>query len=188
MKTTTICKLESCEGLVVSLGYCKKHYIRHWKGTDITAKSCREKTNLDRFEEKVVRTKKCWKWIGIKNFHGYGSIWNGERMALAHRLSYVLFVGEIPDGMCVLHKCDNPECTKPDHLWIGTKKDNSEDMVAKGRSVVGSRQGRSKLTESDVLKIRRLHKVFTQTAIAKMFGVGSPMISLIINRKNWTHI
>lgn len=97
---------------------------------------------LERLDEKTVKgssNTECWGWSGTKNNMGYGMIQmkidgkNGKR--LAHRISYQLRVGPIPSNKCVLHKCDNPECTNPSHLFLGTKKENYDDMVAKGRRV-----------------------------------------------------
>src|SRR5688572_21396248 len=89
----------------------------------------------ERFEAKVLKTAGCWRWLATKNNKGYGMIGINAAIGkrLAHRVSYELYVGPIPDGLCVLHHCDNPECTRPDHLFLGTKKDNMADMDAKGR-------------------------------------------------------
>jgi hypothetical protein len=79
----------------------------------------------------------CWEWTGkARHPFGYGVFGLGTRQAgtmQAHRFSYQLYVGPIPDGMCVLHKCDNPPCVNPDHLFLGTRADNNHDMIAKGR-------------------------------------------------------
>lgn len=97
---------------------------------------------LDRLDEKTIKGASnvdCWEWTGTKNNMGYGMIQmkvdgkHGKR--LAHRVSYQLRVGPIPANKCVLHKCDNPECTNPEHLFLGTKKENYDDMVAKGRRI-----------------------------------------------------
>ncbi len=95
---------------------------------------------IDRFMKKVaVVNGGCWIWIGAKNLQGYGRLavlkderWHRGRHA--SRTSYELFIGPIPQGMCVCHTCDNPSCVNPSHLWVGTHKQNSQDMVAKGRS------------------------------------------------------
>jgi len=75
----------------------------------------------------------CWNWQGGKNNIGYGLIRDGKRMRTTHRVSYELNNGQIPTNLVVCHKCDNPKCINPDHLWVGTRKDNTQDMMKKGR-------------------------------------------------------
>lgn len=153
-----------------------------------------------RFKEKVEINPDtgCWEWIGYTDKGGYGrfrigSSRNGDRnMATASRLSYEHHIGPIPDGMCVCHSCDNPACVNPDHLWLGTYQDNMDDMVAKGRwkshGFKGEQCPRAKLTEKDVLKIRKLVKSMSNKQVAKMFGVHHSTISLIKLGKNWKHL
>jgi hypothetical protein len=86
-----------------------------------------------RFWNKVNKTKKCWEWLATKNNKGYGRIQVNGKSRLAHRISYGLKNGEIPRGLEVLHKCDNPLCVNPKHLFLGTHKDNLQDMAKKGR-------------------------------------------------------
>jgi len=90
---------------------------------------------MERFMSKVQKTDDCWIWIGSHNNHGYGKMMyprKGE-FIYAHRLSYILHKGEIPDGLLVLHKCDNPLCVNPSHLFLGTQLDNVHDAIHKGR-------------------------------------------------------
>lgn len=87
----------------------------------------------DRFLQKVFKTESCWLWVGAVNSKGYGSFtFNGKRI-LAHRYSYILNKGEIPEGMFICHTCDNPACVNPEHLWIGSPLENMVDMFSKGR-------------------------------------------------------
>lgn len=91
------------------------------------------RTALQRLDLKTVKGKGCWEWTGAMGDYGYGIIlYKGKRFA-AHRLSWIVRVGEIPEGMCVLHKCDNKQCTKPSHLFLGTQADNMRDCYSKGR-------------------------------------------------------
>ncbi len=84
----------------------------------------------------IRKSKACWEWTGARDIHGYGRIGNDypkKNLLLAHRAIWIITNGEIPKNLCVLHRCDNPPCVNPKHLFLGTKKDNSQDMVKKGR-------------------------------------------------------
>lgn len=95
----------------------------------------------DRFWEKVVKTASCWLWTGSAGGFGYGQLHSGtkynRKLLRTHRLSWEIHNGKVPDGLCVLHKCDNPKCVNPDHLFLGTHKDNAQDCMKKGRFVPG---------------------------------------------------
>lgn len=108
----------------------------------------------------------------------------------AHRASWIMSHGGIPDGLCVLHRCDNRRCINIDHLFLGTKADNSRDMVSKGRSARGERQRCAKLTNGDVVFMRKIaaHGRFTKTDIARMFSVTQPQVGRICSRKHWAHV
>lgn len=137
---------------------------------------------------------RCWKWLGNKHPFGYGiTSLNGKRIS-AHRKSYIIHIGPIPEGLLVLHKCDNPECCNPEHLFSGTHSDNSKDMVSKNRQrknydIDGEKNPAAKLTTEQVLQIRELacQKVH-QGQIADAFGVSLPLVEKIIARKVWSHI
>lgn len=147
----------------------------------------------ERFWSRVDISESCWEWTAVTNGSGYGQIRNGGKNIYAHRYSYSLAYGDIPDGMFVCHHCDNPGCVRPSHLFLGTHVDNMQDSVAKGRARQPYWQGEdhpmSTLIEDDVHEIRRLHsRGITQTLLAKMWGVGQPHISSIVLRKLWAHI
>lgn len=130
----------------------------------------------------------CWEWIGGLFSNGYGAYRIGKRTLRAHRISFSLFVGEIPDGLYICHKCDNKKCVNPSHLFLGTHQDNMDDMKSKHRvkSVVGENHGRHKLTEKKVYKIlEMIEQGINQHEIAKMFGVNHATISSIKTGKNW---
>jgi len=134
----------------------------------------------------------CWGWSGSKLPHGYGRV-SGPRgtTLLAHRASYVLFVGEIPPGMCVCHKCDNPECSNPEHLFLGTVGENIRDCIRKGRFVHmayrGESHGRSVLTYNDVLALREAYgkEGFSAKEWASRLGVTAQAIRLAARGVTW---
>ncbi len=119
----------------------------------------------------------CWIWTASKDTHGYGKT---GRNIKTHRLSWEVNVGPIPPGLCVLHKCDNPPCCNPQHLFLGTKKDNSQDMSSKNRHRVPR-----KLTQFQVNEIRKLKGTVPQHKIAIRFGVTQSCISRILSGDTW---
>lgn len=134
----------------------------------------------------------CWEWQGVINSNGYGTLKVGQRAWLATRLLWTWLHGEIPQGMCVLHKCDNPPCVNPDHLFLGTRKDNYDDMVAKGRlnRARGEHQGSAKMTADKVRELRRLYEKEgkTQIEISGIMGIHQTTVSRIIERRTWKHV
>jgi hypothetical protein len=142
-----------------------------------------------RFLNKVNKSDACWDWSGAKIGNGYGYFRLGKKMVLAHRFSYFLFCGNITSGMMVLHKCDNPSCVRPSHLYLGTQVDNMLDMKIKqrGHKPIGESNGRSKLKHDDVVEIRRLYQTgkITQRILGIMFRVSPQQISEIVLKKSW---
>ena len=139
-----------------------------------------------RFWEHVDQSGECWPWTAGHFDTGYGCAWHEGRAQKAHRVAWMLTRGPIPAGLRVLHRCDNPTCVRPDHLWLGTAQDNTRDMVQKRRH---NRHGRRVLTLEQVLTIRRLRaQGQTLRAIADQFGVSWVTISLIASRKRWAHV
>jgi hypothetical protein len=135
-----------------------------------------------RFEAKFVRrgADDCWLWTAARDRYGYGRIGVGgaRNIDKAHRVSYRLYVGPIPDGLCVLHRCDNPPCVNPRHLFLGTKGDNQRDMARKGRAR-GSHPAR--ITSADVPGIReRFARGERQRMIAADYGVTQGYISKVV--------
>lgn len=147
-----------------------------------------------RFWSKVdIREKDdCWEWLASKNPDGYGRFWINNRLEQAHRVSWSFFKGDIPEGMKLLHHCDNPGCCNPSHLFIGTQQDNADDREAKGRGnqSIGEKNGNSKLIAKDVLKIRAIYSdgLASQRKLAEMFSISKSMIGYILSRSNWKHI
>lgn len=151
----------------------------------------------ERFNAKVDfgHTDDCWNWMAFRNPSGYGMIRNGKRMALAHRVGWVLANGEVPLGRQVLHHCDNRACVNPAHLYIGTNADNIRDKVERGRSRFPhpERQGElhpmAKLSSEQVEEIRNRSTGARGEGrrFAREYGVSPSLISLIVNRKLWAH-
>jgi HNH endonuclease len=185
---------------------CKSQHVK-------VAKECSVKCSiLNRYD--IVN--ECWEWTGKVGKNGYGTVVkaeNGKKMhLLAHRESYKIFKGEIPTSLNVCHTCDNRKCINPDHLWIGTAKDNIQDAILKGRMkkttgykhteenkakfklrkrpmTKGELSPLSKLKDQDVIEIRRMIKEnITQTDIAKKYGVTQSVISRIKDREVWNHV
>lgn len=145
------------------------------------------------FENKVVKKQGCWEWNGYVDKNGYPQVHyhNGKRNTnyKAHRLSYEIYKGEILNGYKVCHTCDNPTCTNPDHLWLGTPKENSLDAKKKGRYQKGEDRHNAKLFEKDVKKIKKMLVLgITQTRIAKEYNVHIMTINSIAKCRNWKHV
>lgn len=147
----------------------------------------------ERFWEKVAKggPGECWPWTANCDRDGYGRMSVKGKQARAHRISYQINRGPIPNGLNVLHKCDNPRCVNPKHLFLGTNGDNMADKTRKGRAarVCGERNGGALLSEKDVLTIRSRHKKGeTQISIAKDFDVSRRCIGRIVTYDRWAHI
>jgi hypothetical protein len=146
-----------------------------------------------RFWPKVEKTSGCWIWKASRDKYGYGQFTFRGECESAHRVAWILCNGPIPEGLGVLHKCDNPPCVNPDHLWVGTQRDNNRDMYLKGRNKstpqIGSTNGSAKLTESDIPKIRGYVLAgLSQRKIAKLFNIDRGVVSRIVRGKSWTHV
>lgn len=146
----------------------------------------------ERFEEKVVRDPNsgCWLWSGCLSRGDYGKIGSGGNRGQtlpAHRVAFEIYRGPIPDGLCTLHKCDVRACVNPDHLFLGTKKDNTAAMMAKNRHRMGGthgeRHGRAKLTIEQVRHIRE--RKMLQREYAALYGIKQVSVSAIMRGVNW---
>lgn len=139
----------------------------------------------------ILRSR-CWIWTGsVRSNRKYGSFYTkGDHREYAHRISWMIEHGEMPKGL-VLHKCDNNQCVRPSHLFLGDTAANSADMVAKGRSCTGRKNGMAKLTEEQVKEILNWKKVKggeTLTALAKRLGIHQVHASYIRSGRRWGHL
>lgn len=151
----------------------------------------------ERFWSKVDKggANGCWNWLGSLNDWGYGNFSFRKKWQRAHRVSWMLAHGdEPPANLMVLHKCDNPACVNPEHLFLGTHNENMRDMSQKHRyklpDIHGEAHHNAKLTDDKVRTIRQLYadKKFVQLELAEMFGVSLNAIHEVIHLKTWRHV
>ena len=183
-----ICKVDGC-GMSnhIRLGLCEKHYgrLRKYGSTDLPHR----KTIPERFHSnyEIITESGCWIWTAALGGMGYGALQIGvKKQVKAHRLSWELHNGKIPDGLFVCHKCDTPSCVNPNHLFLGTVADNSRDMREKNRGCIGERNGNVKITERDA--ISALSDNRNAVEIAKDLGVNPATIRRIKSGANWSHL
>ena len=143
----------------------------------------------NKFFSCVDKTGDCWEWTAYKNRGGYGTIRVGAKKQYAHRVSYYINTGEDPGGKCVCHRCDNPACVNPDHLFLGTHKDNTLDMLQKNRQIKGEQQTTAKISETQVKAILTLVELgFTRKRVAEIFKIKVLTVYRIVKGRAWKHV
>ena len=146
----------------------------------------------DRFWEKVAKTDTCWEWTAGRASLVYGLFWVSDginKTLYAHRVSWKLATGKDPGDACVCHRCDNRLCVRPDHLFLGSYKENMIDATNKGRMARGERQSQAKLTEASVRAIRSLRRTgMSYAGIGRHFGVSDTLIANVIKGIDWRHV
>jgi hypothetical protein len=152
---------------------------------------------VKRFEDKVDRSggpDACHMWMACIAKEGYGRFGLNGETRNTHRIAWEMAFGPVPEGLCVLHRCDVRACVNPGHLFLGTKKDNTADMLSKGRNrngaKKGSSNGRAKLTEKQVMTIRWAYEntKLSHDQLGKIFGVSGAKVWQIVKRKAWGHV
>jgi hypothetical protein len=143
-----------------------------------------------RFWTHVEKTGNCWVWTGKIGNKGYGYYTTGQRHLLTHRYAYTITYGQIPSGKFVLHHCDNRACVRPDHLFLGTHRDNMDDMKRKGRQAHGARTHTAILTEEQAIAL--LHEYaagnHNQRALAEKYGVNFRSVWNLLHGETWKHL
>ena len=138
---------------------------------------------------KVSKGPECWIWNGSTGKNGYGRIGAGRGRSplLAHRASWMVHVGPIPHGLLVCHTCDVRNCVNPEHLFLGTAKDNTMDMISKGRMSVGESRPNAVLTDETARELRAYSGPMTQSQLGELYGISQSHVSSVINGKRWVH-
>lgn len=188
-----ICCIKDCNKPMLAKGMCAMHYKRvslYGDPTKTLVKQLHGATLQERFDAYTQKGDGCWLWIGSMDYNGYGRLNVGNKPMLAHRLSWTLHCHEITSNQHVLHRCDTPQCVKPDHLFLGDQAANNADMMAKGRFHPGTTRGAdhkgSKLTAEQVLEIRASEGA--SEGIGESYGISGRQVRDIRNRKSWRHL
>ena len=183
------CVEDGCERRHYGRSWCKFHYQRaHLAGRleDRPRKMVPAGSTLDerlRHHGWDERPYGCWEWRGDRSNKGYGQLaTGGSRPMLAHRAAYQAWIGALPHGQIVRHRCDNPVCVNPEHLVLGTRRDNASDAVARHRTSNGERRSQHKLTDVQVVEIRQRYARgdISQRALAAEFEVCQQLISHLV--------
>ncbi len=187
------CSIDGCGKQAVAHDLCPMHYRRLKKYGDPLAVKQQQNHGLSLIDRLMARCSKstgCWEWTGSSDVHGYGRLNIGNKPMLAHRTSWEVFRGLIPDGMYVLHRCDNPRCIRPEHLFLGDQQMNMDDKAAKKRHRYGVSRGIdhgcSKLTDEQVREIRA--STGPSRITAEKYGISGRQVRDIRTLKSWKHL
>lgn len=185
----TTCKAEECSRHPLKRGMCNAHYLRWWKATP---KEDRPRPTVEqRFWAKVQKTPGCWLWTGAKHPTGHGMfVAFGGRVVPSHAFALELQIGyPTPEGKEACHRCDNPPCVNPRHIYYGTRQENVDDAWARGRYPIGSARPAAKLHEDQVIEIRERYALGDDTKeLAKEFGIKVPTLKHIVLGLKWKHV
>lgn len=183
------CSVSDCPRDSRNRGMCNLHYQRVLHCGDPNVVRVIVGQPERRFWLRVTKGEGCWEWNGPRDQDGYGKFTVSGRPTSTHRYSWELHFGPIPEGQKVCHHCDNPPCSRPDHLFLGTHADNHADRNAKGRQARGETAGNAKLTTADIATIRQMRAGgMLHREIAAHFPVTRGMVSHILRREAWAHV
>lgn len=190
------CTVITCDRSLEALDYCKMH-LKRFKRNGSPERVRRTflkgsgDTPEDRFWCRVSRgdMDKCWEWQGYTSALGYGVVWCEGKLRKAHRAAWFYLHGVFP-VKCLLHKCDNPKCVNPHHLFEGTVAENNQDKVLKNRQSKGVRSNRTHLKDSDIRAIRNRYqpRKITHQMLATEFHISTRTVYEIVKRRGWKHI
>lgn len=190
------CSFDGCVNKARSLGLCPSHRAQQKQGKVLAPLQIQYHgfSEKRRFLMRVgsATSTGCKEWTGSRNKVGWHGQWRNEagQIELTHRAAWRMFVGEIPKDLCVLHKCDNPACVNPEHLFLGTQADNANDMWTKGRARPGTskgeKHGMSKINAEIVREIRSSTE--SGVALAKKFGITPTTVCDVRKHRIWNHV
>ncbi|UOF80472.1 endonuclease [Caudoviricetes sp.] len=189
------CMFEGCDRPVDSRGLCQSHYLQKRRGGQLRPlqHQIHGASEEERFRAHTAAgsVRECWTWNASCRPDGYGQWRRADgKIELAHRASWRLFRTEIPAGAHILHKCDNPSCVNPTHLFLGSHADNMRDMWGKGRArpgrSMGEKHGMAKLTAEIVQEIRSSGE--SGVELARKFGLAATTVCDVRKRRTWKHI
>lgn len=197
--STLQCSVETCSGPSISpQGYCNPHYLKWLKrGSTDALTAPYGLTPVERFLYQCVSgtSDECWEWTGARVSKGYGNftvtVDGKQKSFTTHIVAWEIANGQkVPQGFVVRHKCDNPPCVNPNHLELGTHKDNKRDQLDRGRFTpqLGEAHGCAKLTETQVLEIRTLVGHVSRRRLAELYRVSLPTIQAIVSGRLWKHL
>lgn len=185
------CTIQDCKNKYYAKGLCDKHYQRLKNHNNINhERKGKYNSAEEAYLNQVINNgiENCWGWNGAAPT-GYGQLKYNKENWLAHRFSYTYYFGKIPDDMFVCHKCDNPICSNPGHLFLGTSEQNFQDMRKKNRHAHGEKCGNSRINEQIVIEIiDRLNNNEKMIQISRQMNVSYTTINSIKRNKTWKHI
>ena len=191
-----LCCIKGCDEPALAGGLCNRHYQRNRLynspiATKLSAAAFRNMPTYERFLSNIGNMENCWEWVSGCDKDKYGRFTgevDGVVHKSAHRYSYHYHNGPIGAGLMVCHTCDNPRCVNPEHLFLGSAKDNMQDKIAKGRSRIpkGENSHYAKITDADAVLILRDPRPYKQIALDYGLTVGG--VSDIKNKNSWTHL